>query len=142
LEQYDSAMSDAEMSILPQLSVRGGRAAIEFYKMAFGAVEDYRVGGTDQHEAVVAQLSVGNATFWVADESPPHRNFSPESLGGATTRMLLVVDDPESVVRRAVAAGATEVYPVGEEHGWRLGRIADPFGHDWEIGRPLIAWPP
>jgi PhnB protein len=91
---------------------------------------------------VVAQLSVGNATFWVADESPPHRNFSPESLGGATTRMLLVVDDPESVVRRAVAAGATEIYPVGEEHGWRLGRIADPFGHDWEIGRPLIAWPP
>ena len=135
-------MSDAEMSILPQLSVRGGRAAIEFYKMAFGAVEDHRVGGTDEHEAVVAQLSVGTASFWVADESPEHRNFSPASLGGATTRMLLVVDDPDAAVERAVAAGAIEVYPVGEEHGWRLGRIADPFGHDWEIGKPLIPWPP
>jgi PhnB protein len=56
--------------------------------------------------------------------------------------MLLIVDDPEAVVARAVAAGAREVHPVGEEHGWRLGRIEDPFGHHWEIGKPLSAWPP
>jgi PhnB protein len=129
-------------SIVAQLSVRRARAAIEFYKAAFGAVEDYRVGGTDDHEDVVAQLSVGNASFWVSDESPPHGNFSPESVGGATVRMLLIVEDPESVVERAVAAGATRIHPVGEQHGWRLGRIKDPFGHHWEIARPLIAWPP
>jgi PhnB protein len=111
-------------------------------KAAFGAIEDYRVGGTDDHEAVVAQLAVGTASFWVSDESPPHRNFSPESLGGATARLLLIVDDPHSVVQRAIAAGASEVYPVTEEHGWLLGRIEDPFGHHWEIGAPLIAWPP
>ena len=128
--------------ILPQLSVRRGRAAIEFYKAAFGAVEDHRVGGTDAHPEVVAQLSVGDAAFWVADESPPHRNFSPESLGGATARLLLIVPDPEAAVARAVAAGATEVAPVSEQHGWRLGRISDPFGHDWEIGTPLVDWPP
>ncbi|HYY21681.1 MAG TPA: VOC family protein [Thermoleophilaceae bacterium] len=128
--------------ILPELSVRHGRAAIEFSKAAFGAVEEYRVGGTDEEEAVVAQLSVGSASFWVADESPPHQNFSPESLGGGTVRMLLIVEDPESAVARAIAAGAKEVYPVGEEHGWRLGRIEDPFGHHWEIGTPLVAWPP
>jgi PhnB protein len=129
-------------AILPQLSVRRGRAAVEFYKVAFGAVEDYRVGGTDEAEAVVAQLSVGPASFWVSDESPPHGNFSPESLGGGTVRMLLIVDDPDATVARAIAAGASEVYPVGEEHGWRLGRVLDPFGHHWEIGTPLIAWPP
>ena len=56
--------------------------------------------------------------------------------------MLLIVEDPDSAVQRAVAAGATEVYPVSEEHGWRLGRIVDPFGHHWEIGKPLIPWPP
>jgi PhnB protein len=128
--------------IVPELSVRRGRAAIEFYKAAFGAVEDYRVGGTDDHEEVVAQLSVGDATFWVADESPAHHNFSPESIGGATARILLIVDDPAAVVERAVAAGATEVDPVGNEHGWRLGRIRDPFGHHWEVGRPLGVWPP
>ena len=133
---------DQSTRILPQLSVRRGRAAVEFYKAAFGAVEVYRVGGRWDNEDVVAQLSVGNASFWVSDESPPHRNFSPESLGGATVRMLLIVEDPESVVERAVKAGATEIYPVAEEHGWRLGRIEDPFGHHWEIGKPLIAWPP
>jgi PhnB protein len=128
--------------ILAQLSVRGGRAAIDFYIAAFGAVEDYRVGGTDAHEAVVAQLSVGDASFWVADESPEHANFSPESLGGGSVRMLLIVEDPSEVARRAVAAGAREVRPVAEEHGWLLGRIEDPFGHHWEIGRPLGPWPP
>jgi PhnB protein len=133
---------DQTTSILPELSVRRGRAAVEFYKAAFGAVEDYRVGGSKDEEDVVAQLSVGNASFWVSDESPPHRNFSPESLGKTTVRMLLIVDDPEAVVERATAAGAAEIYPVGEEHGWRLGRIEDPFGHHWEIGKPLIAWPP
>ena len=130
------------VSIVPQLSVRRGRAAIEFYQAAFGAVEVYRVGGTDDNPDVVAQLSVGDASFWVSDESPPNANFSPESVGGGTVRMLLIVDDPDSALERAKAAGATEVYPVAEEHGWRLGRIADPFGHHWEIGKPLILWPP
>jgi PhnB protein len=128
--------------ILAQLSVRRGRAAVEFYKRAFGAVEVYRVGGDAGNESVVSQLTVGGASFWVADESPEHANFSPESVGGGTVRMLLMVDDPDAAVERAVAAGATEVYPVAEEHGWRLGRVADPFGHHWEIGKPLEEWPP
>jgi PhnB protein len=100
------------------------------------------VGGKDEHEDVVAQLSVGDASFWVSDESPPHKNFSPDSLGGSTVRLLLTVADPHSVVERAVGLGATEVRPVAEEHGWLLGRIEDPFGHHWEIGKPLGEWPP
>ncbi len=132
----------AATRLWPQLSVRRGRAAVEFYKAAFGAHEDYRVGGTDEHEDVVAQLSVGDATFWVSDESRAHGHFSPESVGGTTARMLLVVEDPSAVVAHAAAAGATVVHPVEEEHGWEVGRIADPFGHHWEIGRPLGAWPP
>src|SRR5436190_21073979 len=88
--------------IVPQLSVRRGRAAIDFYARAFGAVELHRVGGTGQHPEVVAELAVGGASFWVADESPPHGNHSPESLGGSTTRLLLLVDDPEVAVERAV----------------------------------------
>jgi PhnB protein len=132
----------ARVGISPELSVRRGRAAVDFYVAAFGAVEIYRVGGTDEHEEVVAQLSVGDSTFWVSDESPAHKNFSPESVGGCTVRLLLVVVDPGAVVERAVALGAVEVAPVGEEHGWLLGRLADPFGHHWEIGKPLVEWPP
>jgi PhnB protein len=135
-------MTFQQSSVSPELSVRHGREAIEFYKSAFDAVEIHRMGGTEEHEEVVAQLSVGNASFWVSDESPPNKNFSPESLGGSTVRMLLIVEDPESVVEGAVALGAAEVSPVEEEHGWLLGRIEDPFGHHWEIGKPLVEWPP
>lgn len=138
-------MSDPQQrtpDVVAQLSVRRGRAAIAFYEQAFGARVVYQVGGTDEHESVVAQLAVGNASFWVADESPEHANHSPETLGGGTVRMLLVVADPDAVVAQAVAAGAREVYAVAEEHGWQLGRIEDPFGHHWEIGRPLVPWPP
>ncbi len=130
------------VSVMAQLSVRRGRQAVEFYKSAFGAVEDYRVGGTDENEAVVSQLSIGEATFWVADESPAHLNFSPETLGGGSTRLLLIVEDPDAAIAAAVAAGAREVYPAANEHGWRLGRIEDPFGHHWEIGKPVRPWPP
>jgi len=122
-------------SIAPMLSVRRGAQAVDFYKAAFGASELLRVQN-DSGE-VVARLSVGPAEFWVADESPEHFNFSPESLGGGTVRMVMIVDDPDAAFDRAVAAGATVVWPVANQHGWRLGRIADPFGHHWEIGKPL-----
>jgi len=122
-------------SIAPMLSVRRGAQAIEFYKAAFGAGELFRVQN-DSGE-VVARLSLGAAEFWVADESPEHSNFSPESLGGGTVRMVMIVEDPDAAFERAVAAGATVVWPVGNQYGWRLGRIADPFGHHWEIGKPL-----
>ena len=114
------------------LSVRGWARAVEFYQAAFGATERYRV-----EEGGVAQLAVNGADFWVAEESPPHENFSPETLGGCSVRMLLIVADPAAVCARAVAAGARLVAPVAEEHGWRVGRIVDPFGHHWEIARPL-----
>lgn len=130
------------VTVSPQLAVRRGREAVDFYRAAFGAREIYRVGGTDEQPEVVSQLAVGDATFWLADESPAHGNYSPESLGGATVRMLLVVPDPEELLAQAVAAGAMEVQPVTEEHGWYLGRVLDPYGHHWEIGKPVGDWPP
>jgi PhnB protein len=85
----------------------------------------------------VARLAVDGAEFWVADESPPHQNFSPETVGGGTVRMVMVVENPDAVFDRAVAAGARAVSPVRENYGWRLGRVADPYGHHWEIGKEL-----
>ena len=124
-------------SIAPWLSVRNGARAVEFYKSAFRATEVFRLDGPDG--GVVARLSVDGAEFWLGDESPEHGNFSPETLKGGTVRMVLTVPDPASVFAQAVTAGATEVHPVSEGHGWRVGRVVDPFGHHWEIGRPLVA---
>ena len=118
------------------LSVRRGARAIEFYKSAFGADELFRV--EDDKGEVVARLAVEGAEFWLADESPKHFNFSPESLNGGSVRMILTVEDPDAVFERAVAAGAKVVWPVSDQsYGWRIGRIVDPFGHHWEIGKPL-----
>ncbi len=122
-------------SIAPWLSVRNSAQAVEFYKAAFGAVEVHRV--EDSGGNVVARLSVNGAEFWVGDESPEHGNFSPETLGGSSVRIILTVPDPDSVFARAFEAGATEVYAICEGHGWRVGRVVDPHGHHWEIGRPL-----
>ena len=127
----------ARSALWPQLSVRRGRAAVDFYRSAFGAVEVYRVGGDAENEAVVAQLEIGGAAVWVADESPENGNFSPETLGGGSIRMILTVADPDAMFARAVAAGARQVSAVEEAYGWRVGRLVDPFGHHWEVGRPL-----
>ncbi len=123
-------------TIAPMLSVRKGATAIEFYQAAFGAGVVFRVDAPDG--AVVAQLSVGDDGFWVADESPENQNFSPESLGGGTVRMVMTVEDPDAAFERAVAAGAKQVWPVSDQYGWRLGRVVDPYGHHWEIGKPIL----
>ncbi len=127
-------------SLAPMLSVRNGGQAVEFYKSAFGALEVYRV--EDPGGSVVARMSIDGAEFWLADESPEHANFSPESLSGGTARMILTVPDPDATFARALAAGAKQVVPVKEAYGWRLGRLVDPFGHHWEIGHPLAARDP
>lgn len=128
---------NAACTVAPMLSVRGGARAVEFYKAAFGAVEVFRI--EDPGGSVVARLSVQGGEFWLADESPEHGNFSPESLNGGTVRMILTVPNPDAMFARAVSAGAREVVPIEDNYGWRLGRVADPFGHHWEIGRPLDA---
>ena len=120
-----------QTSIAPWLSVLRGTEAVDYYKAAFGAVELHRV--ENETGQIVAQLSIGGAEFWVADDP----DTSPEVLGGGSVRMILTVEDPDSVFEQAVTAGATVVAAVYEGHGWRVGRLADPFGHHWEIGKPL-----
>ena len=129
----------AVTDIQPELWVDRAGSAVEFYEAAFGAAVLHRVGHGDD---IVVQLAVGGAPFWVTAASSDTRRFSPQSINGATGRTLLVVDDPVAVLAQAVNAGAHEVAGVSDEHGWRLGRIVDPFGHEWEIGRPLGEWPP
>jgi PhnB protein len=129
-------LNAVKTSVSPMLSVRKGAKAVEFYKTAFGASELFRIESPTGE--VVAQLSVGDTEFWVADESPQYLNFSPESIGGATTRMVMTVNDPDAAFDRAVKAGAKVISPVTDrDYGWRVGRVMDPFGHHWEIGKPL-----
>ncbi len=122
--------------LLPTLSVTNGQAAIEFYKKAFGA--DVLMSNADPDGNVVAELSIQGAKIIVADASPEHGNFSPESLKGISVRIGLMCDDPDALAELAIAAGITTVYPVADQdYGYRLGHFIDPYGHHWEIGKPL-----
>jgi PhnB protein len=127
------------VTIQPELWIDRAAAAIAFYEAAFGARVLHRVGAGDE---VVAQLAIGDAAFWVSSGGPEGPRFAPAAIGGATGRILLVVDDPDALFARAVESGARPVAEMADEHGWRLGRLFDPFGHEWEIGRPLGHWPP
>lgn len=135
MSQSSESTSTKKTTIAPMLSVRNGAKAIDFYKAAFGATESFRMD--DESGAVVARLSIEGAEFWLADESPEHQNFSPQTLSGGTVRIILTVEDPDAAFARAVTAGATVVWNMTDEYGWRIGRIVDPFGHHWEIGKPL-----
>jgi PhnB protein len=121
-----------ETSIAPWLAVADGARAVAFYRDALGAEERYRLDG-EGGTVSVAQLQVGGATFWVQEDP----EGAPESGGSRPIRIILTVDDPDGTYERAVAAGATPVAPVGEAHGWRTGRVTDPFGHDWELSKPV-----
>ena len=119
-------------SIAPWLSVSRATEAVDYYQAAFGAVERYRLED-GEGSVVVAQLAIEGADFWLQEDV----DSSPASLDRRSVRMILTVDDPDAVFEQAIAAGATEVAAVSEGHGWRIGRLADPFGHHWEIGKPL-----
>jgi PhnB protein len=126
-------------SIQPELWVDHAAQAVAFYQAAFGATVLHQVGDGDD---IVAQLAIGDAAFWVATAGSAGPRLHPTAIGGATSRTLLVVDDPDAVFGQAVTAGATPAAQPGNEHGWRVARITDPFGQHWEIGRPLGPWPP
>lgn len=127
---------EPKIEIVPTLTVINAGAAIEFYKKAFGAIELMR--NTDADGAIVAELGIGNARFVVAEEGPEYNNFSPFTIGGTPVRLGLQLQDPDVVFQLAVAAGAKEIYPVADQdYGYRLGHFVDPFGHHWEVFKPI-----
>jgi PhnB protein len=132
--KYPQNKTTVKTSLAPWLTVSNSIKALAFYKNAFGAIEKYRL---DVPGGVVAKLSIDGAEFWISDGAKKAEGKPKEDLGGGSVRMILTVADPDNAMTRALAAGATEIYPVGENHGWRLGRIVDPFGLHWEIGHEV-----
>jgi PhnB protein len=135
MTETDASPQPVETSIAPWLSVPDAETAMAYYEAAFGAAERYRLAD-DEGRVMVAQMTIGRADFWLQED--------PDAAAAAcqgSVRMILTVDDPDAVFDRAVAAGATEIAAVHGDYGWRIGRLADPFGHHWEVGKPLADGP-
>jgi PhnB protein len=123
-------------SLTPMLTVKDAAAAVELYRDAFDAVEQARFTAPTGH--VVAEMAISGLRFFVVDENAEAFNLSPTSLDGTTVRINLIVDDPDGAAAQALSAGAREIFPVADQpYGLRQGRVADPDGHHWLIGRPL-----
>jgi PhnB protein len=124
--------------ITPNLMVRGGRKAIEFYTRAFGAKVLYE-SKMPLSDGLHAHLLIGKTMIMITDEHPSGPNgvmmvASPESVGAATTILEMYVDDVDVTYQRAVDAGGKPMLPVCDGFfGDRMGWVADPFGHIWAI---------
>jgi PhnB protein len=124
---------DGYHSVTPYLIVKGGAAAIEFYKKAFGATEVMRLPGPDG-KVGHAEIRIGDSVVMLADEHLEMGAKSPQTIGGSPVSILLYVEDVDAVVRKAVAAGAKIQRPVEDKfYGDRMGTLDDPFGHIWHV---------
>jgi PhnB protein len=120
----------------PYLIVRDAAGAIEFYKKALGATELLRVPAPKDHRLMHAEIKIGDAPLMLADEYPEIGARSPKAFGGSPVSFMLYVEDADTLVNQAVAAGAKLVRPVQDQEYGRVGGVEDPFGYTWYICRP------
>lgn len=122
--------------IVPMLTVKDASRAADFYRTAFGAEELSRAAAPTGQ--LVIELAVEGQRFAAVDENAAAFNVSPGTLGGTSVRLSLIVDDPDALATQVVAAGGSVIFPVADQpYGMRQGRVADPEGHHWLLGRPL-----
>jgi PhnB protein len=120
-------------ALTPTLAVDNATQAIEFYKRAFGARERGRMPGPGDTVAH-AELEIGDSVLMLADPMPQSSLKPPTELGGTCVGIVLYVEDVDEVVQQAIDAGATVTLPVEDQFwGDRFGKVADPFGHEWQI---------
>jgi len=123
--------------MFPYLRLKDAARAIEFYRVAFGAREKFRLtepSGRVGH----AELEFGGMTLMLSDEYPEFGFTGPQTLGGTSCSLHLHVDNADALLERAVAAGGTLVRPAADQfYGERSGTVRDPFGHEWMIGHEI-----
>ncbi|MEX5216044.1 MAG: VOC family protein [Nitrospiraceae bacterium] len=126
----------------PYLIIKDAARALEFYKKAFRATEIMRVAASDG-KVGHAEIKIGAAIIMLADEFPDMNCRSPQSFGGTPVSIMVYVQDVDSFVKRAVAAGAKELRPVENKfYGDRAASLEDPFGHQWHFATHVEDVPP
>jgi PhnB protein len=133
----DEATSAVPVGVYPYLTVKGGKAAMDFYARAFGASEEYRAYGEDGERIMHARFRVNGGAILLSDDFPEFRGGGDAPAPAGVT-IHLEVDDADRWWRRAVEAGAEIKMPLADQFwGDRYGQLRDPFGHSWSIGAPI-----
>lgn len=128
------AVPDGMHTVTPHLICAGAADAIEFYKKAFGAVEEGRLPGPNGR-IMHAMIRIEGSAVMLVDEMPEWGALGPKSLKGSPVTIHLYVSDVDATVERAVKAGAKVTMPVADQFwGDRYGKLEDPFGHHWSVG--------
>lgn len=124
---------DGYHTVTPYLVITDAGKAIEFYKEVFDATESTLLKSPD-NKVMHAEMNIGDSKIMFCDECPDWNALSPQTIGGTAVSIMLYVEDVDSVVNRAVAAGAKLLMPVADQFwGDRMGTFSDPFGHKWSI---------
>ncbi len=131
------ATSAIPVGVYPYLTVKGGKAALDFYARAFGASEEYRAYGEDGERIMHARFRVNGGAILLSDDFPEFRGGGDAPAPAAVT-IHLEVEDADRWWERAVSAGAEIKMPLADQFwGDRYGQLKDPFGHSWSIGAPI-----
>lgn len=123
---------DGYHSVTPYLIVNGAAEAIRWYGDALGAKEVLRLPMGDKIGH--AEIRIGDSHVMLSDEWPDHGKLGPKARGGATSSLMIYLEDVDAAFGRAIAAGAAVERPVEDQfYGDRAGTIIDPFGHSWTL---------
>lgn len=130
-------MSNNKTFFAPQLFIPAGVTDISFYSRAFDAIEA-RSWKNEDGSIHVAELSINGTIFHLHEERPAKGQLEPGKVKGVTTLIGLFVEDVDSVMKKALQAGATLLNPAQDyDYDYRQGNILDPFGHQWMIEMKL-----
>lgn len=128
------AIPDDHPRVKPGLTVQGAADAIDFYTEVFGAEEIEDRFTLPDGSVAHAEVKIGDSVIMLGDENPEFGNKSPKTVGGTPVTLMVYVEDVDETVKRAVERGATQLGDVTDEfYGDRVGRITDPFGHEWHV---------
>ena len=132
-----------EDQFVPHLIVSDGLAALKFYEEVLGAEPGQTMMASDGKRVMHGELTLDGHKIFISDEFTAEEGGScstPKTLGGSCVRIMLMTDNADAVVERAVARGAKVIMPVQDMFwGARYGQIVDPFGHQWGINQQLRA---
>jgi PhnB protein len=128
--------------ITPYLTVKGANDAIEFYKKAFGAIENARLPAEDGKRLMHAEIAMHGSIVLLSDEFAEFSKVTWPAAGeSAPISVAMHFEKPadlDAAFKRATGAGAKSITePADMFWGGRFAVVADPFNHHWLMHAPL-----